>query len=118
MVALPELSAYSQDELRRARSVSPAIDRYLGMPNTAGGTKTEALRQKRNRAWITAALAVVLDKADVESVCRQWSLDTVAILQEAWIENELDQENLALVAMGKLGAMELNLSSASARCRR
>src|SRR5690606_4053110 len=57
------------------------------------------------------ALATVLDTAEPQEICLHWSQRTDNILRRAWEMAKLDSEPLAVFALGKLGSMELNLSS-------
>lgn len=111
MVTLPELTTYSASEYANAETISSAIRHYLQLQSKTPNSPTDMLRKQRNDAWLKAAFAVISHRQSPEDVCRQWSIDTVKLLQSAWNQCALNEENVALIAMGKLGAMELNLSS-------
>ncbi|MCC6137404.1 MAG: hypothetical protein IT287_02140 [Bdellovibrionaceae bacterium] len=111
MVTLPTIDSYSQDELKHAGRISPAIQHYLSLLNATATTPTDVLRQKRHKAWIETALSIVFEKCSAEASCYSWSVATLDILQQAWSEVGLTNEQICMISMGKLGAMELNLSS-------
>lgn len=115
MVPISSLAEWSTEQLLQARNASPAVDRYLTiLENQAPKQKIafgEALRLQRHEAWLKAALSTFHKTKTAQEICKQWSEDTLKILSEAWKEQGLDQENICLIAMGKLGALELNLSS-------
>ena len=116
MSELPPLEDYSGEEIERARSW-PAIDRYLSLIDRAasGAAKVrdrkDELRIKRHRSWLRATLATCLGKASAAEVCAFWSREAEAIVKEAWRLAGADRTPMALLALGKLGAEELNLSS-------
>src|SRR5690606_30078883 len=60
-------------------------------------------------AWTECALATVLQNASAEDICRQWSNAADALIKSAW--ESVAVEDMAILALGKLGARELNLSS-------
>lgn len=111
MVSVPELSSYTPEELHRAGEISPAIRHYLTLLQNTANNPTDLLRQRRHRAWIETSLSVIFKKCSAEDSCRYWSHATIDILQHAWDDCGLKEENVCLVSMGKLGADELNLSS-------
>jgi glutamate-ammonia-ligase adenylyltransferase len=113
---LPNLDAYSTEELARARTW-PAIERYISLiERVDNGTakvrdEKDALRIRRHRIWVRATLATCLDKASAADVCTFWSREAEDIVKEAWRLCGLSERPMALLALGKLGAEELNLSS-------
>lgn len=111
MVTLPTIEAYSQEELKHAGRISPAVLHYLSLLDATATSPIDHLRLKRLRAWVETALSVIFAKCSPEESCYSWSIATIAILQQAWSDAELSQENISMISMGKLGALELNLSS-------
>lgn len=67
------------------------------------------LRKKRHQAWIEAAQNSLQGLKPLET-CRQWSLAADEILKEAFASC-FDTEKYFLIAFGKLGSYELNISS-------
>ena len=111
MVSVPELSTYSKEELARAGQISPALSHYLQLLNAPTTNPIDLLRQKRHRAWIETSLSIIFKKTTAEISCAYWSNKTIEVLETAWYQAELNTENICLISMGKLGALELNLSS-------
>ncbi len=111
MVSLPEISDWSADQLLQARQRSPAVDRYLELLNTTPADFGGKLRIERHRYWTRAALATLHQSHIAQDVCLFWSQAALQILAKAWSHHLLDEENVCLLTMGKLGAQELNLSS-------
>src|SRR5436190_1899371 len=108
---LPELSEYSSEELARAERVSPALRHYLQLLQRSAASAKDRLRLKRHEFWARCALATFLDRADAETVCRFWSDASERLIGEAWVLAGCENAGLGLLALGKLGAQELNLSS-------
>lgn len=108
MVALPGLDSYSKSDTDRARQQSPGLDYYLNLLDQAGLPEIYRIRHK---AWCECAVATLLETAPPAWVVSFWSEVAENILARVWRESELEQEAIALFALGKLGAHELNLSS-------
>ncbi|MGE0762867.1 MAG: glutamine-synthetase adenylyltransferase [Bdellovibrionales bacterium] len=100
------ISSYTSAELERAGQMSPAILRYLNLSQEA-----DPLLRRRHQAWVESALATLLKSASAEAVTRHWSDAADEILIQVWHECGLGKDEVALFALGKLGAQELNLSS-------
>lgn len=111
MVTIPKIEDYSHQEISAARQISYAIDHYLHLLNTSTSDPIDQFRQKRHRAWIATSMSVIFSKVTPEQACYSWSQETLSLLEVAWVMADLHKENICLVAMGKLGAQELNLSS-------
>lgn len=111
MVALAPVNSYSSEELNSARLISPALDRYLILLDKKTSDPLSAWRQVRLKNWCEAVLATIYNRAPCEDICKHWTQQTELLLQKIWIHFELEKENCVLLAMGKLGARELNLSS-------
>ncbi len=109
-----EISDYSASELAEA-SQWPAIEHYLKLLTRAGSTPQDRLRLRRHELWTCAALATYFGSPDqlqiAESVCSVWSEATIRLIAEAWQIAGCDNAGYGLLALGKLGAGELNLSS-------
>lgn len=111
MVSVPSIETYSSQELAQAGQISPAIQHYLQLLQAKATNPIDLLRKKRHKSWIETALSVIFSKCSAEQSCAYWSHQTIDILQTAWDASELTDENICLISMGKLGALELNLSS-------
>jgi [glutamine synthetase] adenylyltransferase / [glutamine synthetase]-adenylyl-L-tyrosine phosphorylase len=108
---LNPLASYSPEQLAQARQLSPAADRYLSLLEIPAKDFNQRLRQRRHRAWLECVFATLFKTQSCEEVCKYWSLETKAILTECWNHHALNTTDICLVAMGKLAAEELNLSS-------
>ena len=108
MVTLPGLDTYSAAELAEVDAQSPAFARYRRM---VADHDLDALRARRHRGWTECVAATVLNRASAADVCAFWSHIADDVLSTAWRECGLDQVPALLLAFGKLGAGELNLSS-------
>jgi [glutamine synthetase] adenylyltransferase / [glutamine synthetase]-adenylyl-L-tyrosine phosphorylase len=112
MPALPEISSYNKDDISAAEKKSPALTHYLNLLKISNDESFSAqLRLKRHRAWSRCALATLLDRSPPLDICAYWSEQTDLIVREAWQHVGAGDERLALFALGKWGAEELNLSS-------
>lgn len=111
MVSVPSLDSYTAQELEHAGRLSPAVSSYLYLLQADANTPTDLLRKKRHCAWVETALSIIFAKCSAEKSCHFWSLATIDLFERAWTEAELNLENICMISMGKLGALELNLSS-------
>ncbi len=108
MVTLPGLETYSADQLTKAGQLSPAFGHYERLLQL---TTIEPLHGLRHRAWCECVLATFFNTATTSEICAYWSARADVIVQQAWRETGLHDFEAALFALGKHGAMELNLSS-------
>lgn len=123
-VSIPSLEHYTASELEAAKSW-PAVDRYLGFlaRNPKTDSHTEApqasvdhdlaknLRLRRHRAWTESALALFHNRATDRDVCAYWSQAATRHIREAALACGFKSLGISVLALGKLGADELNLSS-------
>lgn len=112
---IPEISSYTKEELDRA-STWPAVERYLGLVHRAEKDKStltagQNLKITRHQAWIRAALALFHGRASDDDICFFWSEAADHHIQTARVLSGLDKTRVAIFALGKLGAQELNFSS-------
>ncbi len=106
----PDLTQYSESEIDAARSW-PAIDLYLRLIEKTPSSLSDELRLKRHRSWLQCALATYHDRVPAEAVCRFWSHAADELILRAWRDSGCARAGYALIALGKLGSEELNLSS-------
>lgn len=111
MVSLPEIKDWTAEQISKACDRSPAVERYLRIIKTKQEHFSDQLRQQRHQAWVRSALATLHTTQSAEEICHWWSLQAIEVLKRAWTHHQLESESVCLVAMGKLGALELNLSS-------
>jgi [glutamine synthetase] adenylyltransferase / [glutamine synthetase]-adenylyl-L-tyrosine phosphorylase len=111
---LPELASYSKAELEQARQW-PAVDRYLGMIERVKSKDAlslwHQLKYGRHESWLRSAVALFHSKASDEEICLAWSRAADHHIEIARKMSGLDKTDVAVFALGKLGADELNLSS-------
>lgn len=100
---IKNISHYGEDELQLLRKFSPAISRYLEILSRHKSSRLEA--------WVECGLATYFKTAPAKEVCLHWSERTDEFIKEKAREFKISENNLAVFAMGKLGAKELNLSS-------
>ncbi len=105
--SLKDFSSYAASEISEAASFSPALSHYLGFSFSSISTTHH---ESRSKAWIQSALATILNLEKPNQVCKVWSQVASGILQSVFYECFKDSK-VALFALGKLGASELNLSS-------
>lgn len=103
---LPALENYTASQVEEANEFSPALKNYLSFSPDA----LDRWHGLRNKAWIESTLATVLSTASSKDVCHSWSTCANLILRECF-EKHFDVSSAALFALGKLGSLELNLSS-------
>lgn len=108
MVSLPRLEDYSPEQISQARTLSSALARYL---NLIQQPEIPAYYKKRHLAWISCVLATYFKTASTADICCYWSDVADQLIDDLWQAHGLDQLPVALFALGKHGAQELNLSS-------
>lgn len=108
VVALPRLEDYSDEQLANADSISSAFARYRHLLQDPG---LPSLHAVRHRAWCECVAATYFQTAKTEDICRYWSDVADEVLKNAWQDAGLGKYEVALFALGKHGAQELNLSS-------
>lgn len=112
-VGIPSLETYTASEIEAAKSW-PAVERYLGFLERSTTDNLEfkhALRLKRHRAWVESALALFHNRATDRNVCTYWSRAADYHIREAAVACDFIKLGISVLALGKLGAEELNLSS-------
>lgn len=109
--AVKKLSEYTPEQWQEVRKLSPAAERYLPLLDLTPKDFNQQLRLKRHRAWLECVFATIHKTASCQQVCQYWSTETKKILQECWDHHQLTNSDICLLAMGKLAAEELNLSS-------
>jgi glutamate-ammonia-ligase adenylyltransferase len=118
---VPPLSAYSPAELAAA-AAWPAARRALDFLSRSPASASDRLRSLRHRAWLEATVATFHSRASARAVCLNWSNAVDGLVAEAWRLACGEPERagqapasaagpMAIFALGKLGARELNLSS-------
>jgi len=70
----------------------------------------EQLRNERQQIWSSLASAALQNSQNPQQICLQWSQAADDLLRKAF-EYCFPSRGLALFALGKLGSLELNLSS-------
>lgn len=110
MSDFPGLGDYSPAELEAA-DAWPAIRLYRQMLARPVAGAGDTLRVKRQEFWLRAAIATFHDRVPARDVCEFWSNAADTLIKEAWVSSGLAATGSALMALGKLGSMELNLSS-------
>lgn len=108
MVAVPRLESYTPEQLAEASQLSPAFARYrnlLNQPDLGG------IHRRRHQAWCEAVAATYFLTASTEDICAHWSDVADELLRAAWFGCGLGKFEALLIALGKQGARELNLSS-------
>ncbi len=111
MVTLPGLESYSKNDLQELKDKSPSCAQYLNLIERKANGRQDQLRQRKHRSWLQCALASLFERTTPEEVCLFWSQQSDMLISEAWQECGLDQTPVSLLALGKLGSHELNLSS-------
>lgn len=108
---LPRLDDYARTDLELAANEWPAIARYLALLKQTPARDSDRLRLRRHDFWLRCALAAFHDRRTPEEICRFWSHAAEKLIADAWRVSGCDQSRFVLLALGKLGAEELNLSS-------
>ena len=89
----------------------PAIQRYVTLVDRQPQSAFDQLRLTRHLSWLRAAGATALESASAKDVCEYWSDRAEELILEAWQLSGCAQHRYAILALGKLGSRELNLSS-------
>jgi glutamate-ammonia-ligase adenylyltransferase len=89
----------------------PAIEHYRALITRSPSTVSDQLRIDRHREWLRCAIATANDSAPAKDVCEAWSDAAEELIRRAWRESGCEEKGYVLLALGKLGSRELNLSS-------
>jgi glutamate-ammonia-ligase adenylyltransferase len=89
----------------------PAIERYQRLVAGTPSTIADELRIERHKAWLRCAVATQDDTTSARNVCEWWTDSAEVLIAKAWKESGCLAHGYALLALGKLGSRELNLSS-------
>lgn len=109
---IKKICDYEESDIRSLRELSPAADRYLEILQNSSASSFDArLKKKKLTSWVEAALATYHQTASPKDICLDWSLAADQVIKSASETLSLKEKGLAVFALGKLGAYELNLSS-------
>jgi [glutamine synthetase] adenylyltransferase / [glutamine synthetase]-adenylyl-L-tyrosine phosphorylase len=133
---VPELESYSEAMIAEASDAWPAIKRYLFIVRSNLKPAIESLQRIedtekfyreirifRQSEWLNHALAVYFKKLSTELICRSWTRSAEKMISLTWSASGFSagsisssfsgaaSDSVVLIAMGKLGAAELNMSS-------
>ncbi|MCB0379058.1 MAG: hypothetical protein KDD33_11250 [Bdellovibrionales bacterium] len=111
MVTLPQLNEYSKMETESFEKLSSIFSHYRKIIESPTTDFADKIRQERHHAWLRAAFATLKGDEGAEAVCQFWSQQSEDIIKKVWDFCGLCDEPLSLLAFGKLGSRELNLSS-------
>ena len=89
----------------------PAIALYRQLITRNALNPKDQLRLQRHKLWLRCALATYFDRKTAKEICYFWSLAAEKLIHEAWELSGCAKLNFSLLALGKLGSRELNLSS-------
>ncbi|MEQ1665069.1 MAG: glutamine-synthetase adenylyltransferase [Bdellovibrionales bacterium] len=105
------MNEFSQTEIATAELLSPAIARYLNILKKPAQSAHDELRLFRHTRWIQSSINTLLKNKSARVICAEWSFAADEIIQKAWDLSPCKEHSIAVFALGKLGARELNLSS-------
>ena len=111
MVSLPGLENYTESERRGFFKYSPVFDRYFKLLERTPESFKDRIRIEKHRYWLESAFAVLSQKFSAKQICQFWSERTDLLLKKTWEHCGLNDCKVSLLAFGKLGSKELNLSS-------
>ena len=111
MNKVPFLASYSSDEWAQAEAW-PAVARYrYQLSRNSDGSALTDIRLKRHDLWLRCAMATYFDRASAREICEFWSDCADLLIDDAWRSTGCAADRWSLIALGKLGSRELNLSS-------
>lgn len=110
MVTLSGLESYSAEQRAQARSLSPAFAHYEQLLSQSENS-IDPVHAFRHRRWCECVLATFFKTASTSDICAYWSDTADHSVAQVWRECGLNELDVTLFALGKLGARELNLSS-------
>lgn len=110
-VSLPNISEYSQEQINLAKQKLPAVKQYIEIISKINNDPSLSVYSQRHSAFVACALSNLYRTAREEDICHHWSSIADKNIQESWNKFSLSTLPIAVFAVGKLGAEELNLSS-------
>ena len=111
MVSLPELDSYNETERGFFFQYSPVLKRYFDISKKSSDDFRDKLHIQKHHQWLMCAFAVLSQKISTQKICEFWTEQTELLLKETWEYCGLKDHKISLLAFGKLGSKELNLSS-------
>ena len=111
MVSLPELKSYNESEREFFFQYSPVLRHYFNLSKKSATDFEGELRILKHQQWLKCAFAVLSQKISTQKICEFWTEQTELLLKKAWEYCDLESHKISLLAFGKLGSRELNLSS-------
>ena len=111
MVALPELDQLESPQLQNFLSIRPIFARYYQIYQKEGESEAEKLRSLKHKYWLQCGYSSIHKLHSCQEIVHYWSQCADQLLKRAWKFCQLDTEPVSLLAFGKLGSQELNLSS-------
>tara|TARA_B100000609_G_scaffold115599_1_gene92010 strand:- start:22374 stop:24824 length:2451 start_codon:yes stop_codon:yes gene_type:complete len=109
---IKNFESYSESDRAELASCSPAFQRYQSLiqkPNPID--PLDQLRISKIKSWSEATLATYFEEHSPKEVCEAWSQTADEYIQKVYDHFNLSAFDMAVCALGKLGAKELNLSS-------
>lgn len=118
---MTKFAEFSKGEIEAAKSW-PAVSRYLeivrrsaaaveALPTGSTDRKVIELKIRRHTVWLECAISLFHNKHSDADVCLYWSQAAERHIRDAYELSGLSASGVAIFALGKLGAEELNLSS-------
>jgi len=108
---LPEVSSYSLNQIAEAQKLFPILTDYRRILDRDSTSTLEQLRKTRVNKFVECVLANYFKSATPEAVCRYWSRFSDEVIRSVYAQSNLSRHDITILAVGKLGAEELNLSS-------
>ena len=111
MVSLPELNGYTQSQRDFFFQYSPVLKHYFNLVGQTPEDFESGLHREKHHQWLKCAFAVLDQKTPTQKICEFWTEQTEILLKKTWEYCGLHFHKVSLLAFGKLGSRELNLSS-------
>lgn len=105
---LKSWSSYTLEEQEKIKARSPASAHYLALLTRS---ELPSLYRLRYESWLNAVFATEFSSASTEAINTAWSATADELLRQAAQMSGFSNLASTVLALGKLGAGELNLSS-------
>ncbi len=111
MVSLPGLDSYDGSLRESFFQYSPVLKHYFNLSKRQVKDFKDELHVWKHHHWLQCAFAVLSQKVPAQKICEFWTEQTDLLLKKTWQHCQLQDYAISLLAFGKLGSKELNLSS-------
>ncbi|MFK8136904.1 MAG: hypothetical protein AB8E15_00965 [Bdellovibrionales bacterium] len=101
---------FGESNILKFKALSPAVERYWNILGKSPKNPMEEIKIEKSYHWLSLSLASFLGQ-ELNQPTEAWSKFAIRCVSSIWEKLKPDESDIAIFALGKLGSLELNLSS-------